>query len=551
MAITTLVRGMGIRAGLLLALMSACVPAFAEDWVYRVRPGDTLWDLGGAYLKPGVDWRRLQEHNRIADPYRLAPGSRLHIPLAWLRQQPARARVIALVGRATAVTTGGAEQPISEGMELGVGSRLLTAAGASLSLQFADGSRLRLREDSELVLDRLTRYGRTGMVDTRVRLQRGRINNEVRRLRGPGDQFIVETPTASSAVRGTRFRIHSGDQGTQAEVLDGRVAVTAGRRATLLRPGFGTRAPAGGGDPLDPVALLPAPDLSAVGAEQDSIRPQFAWPAVAGARGYRVLLSRHPDFAALIADLATTDPSVTAPALDPGQYHLRVSAIDAQGLEGRDADAGFRIAGRPVPPYAVAPSAGSQVRQNRPELRWTQAPEAHRYRYEIADDPAFRNPVAQGDGVRGEAITVSEPLAPGAYYWRVGSIDAQGKKGPFGDAIEFTVRPLDPIDDIDLDKDGARAGDITFHWRAGLPGQRYRFQMSRSASFERLAVDEVVEQAEITLSRPGGGTWYLRAQAIDTNGDVGEFAPAQKIKLPCRLCRLGAGAGALLILLSL
>ena len=35
------------------------------------------------------------------------------------------------------------------------------------------------------------------------------------------------------------------------------------------------------------------------------------------------------------------------------------------------------------------------------------------------------------------------------------------------------------------------------------------------------------------------------------DGEVGEFAPAQKVKLPCRLCRVGAGAGALLILLSL
>ena len=137
---------MGFRAGLLLVLALACVPAFAEDWVYRVRPGDTLWDLGGAYLKPGVDWHRLQQHNRIADPYRLAPGTRLRIPLTWLRQQPARARVVALIGKATTVTSAGTSQAVNEGMELGAGSRLLTAAGASLSLQFADGSRLRLRE---------------------------------------------------------------------------------------------------------------------------------------------------------------------------------------------------------------------------------------------------------------------------------------------------------------------------------------------------------------------------------------------------------------------
>ncbi|MGO4781452.1 LysM peptidoglycan-binding domain-containing protein, partial [Lysobacter sp. 2RAB21] len=40
-----------------------------------MRPGDTLWDLGARHLKTGINWRRLQEHNRIVDPYHLPPGT--------------------------------------------------------------------------------------------------------------------------------------------------------------------------------------------------------------------------------------------------------------------------------------------------------------------------------------------------------------------------------------------------------------------------------------------------------------------------------------------
>ena len=63
----------------------------AQDWAYRVRPGDTLWDVAGAHLKPSIPWQRLQDHNRIANPYQLPPGSTLQIPLAWLdRSRPAQ-----------------------------------------------------------------------------------------------------------------------------------------------------------------------------------------------------------------------------------------------------------------------------------------------------------------------------------------------------------------------------------------------------------------------------------------------------------------------------
>ncbi|PZQ20029.1 MAG: hypothetical protein DI562_22475, partial [Stenotrophomonas acidaminiphila] len=61
----------------LVLLWLASWSAQAQEWVYRVRPGDTLWDVTGTYLKPSIPWQRLQEHNGIANPYQLPPGSSL------------------------------------------------------------------------------------------------------------------------------------------------------------------------------------------------------------------------------------------------------------------------------------------------------------------------------------------------------------------------------------------------------------------------------------------------------------------------------------------
>ncbi|WP_239951927.1 LysM peptidoglycan-binding domain-containing protein [Dyella terrae] len=79
--------------------LAAPAPA---DWNYRVRPGDNLWDLAARYLKPDVPWQKLQDYNQVGDPLHLPPGSTMHFPVGWLRQGPAPATVVAVLGSATA-----------------------------------------------------------------------------------------------------------------------------------------------------------------------------------------------------------------------------------------------------------------------------------------------------------------------------------------------------------------------------------------------------------------------------------------------------------------
>lgn len=541
----------GKYAVLLIALWMASLPALAEDWAYRVRPGDTIWDLAGEYLKPDVPWQRLQEHNRISNPYQLPPGSTLHIPLAWLNRQPARAKVVAVRGSAVA-TDKGRDEPITSGMSLGSGALVKTSPDASLSLQFADGSRLMLLGDSELLLDRLTRFGRSGMADTRLRLQRGRISNEVRPTRGPAASFIVDTPSASSAVRGTQFRVEAGDALTLTEVLEGRVAVGATgaspRNSALVKRGYGTVVAAGQAT-VKPIALLPAPDLSRVAPAHVRAQPDLAWPAMEGARHYRVQVGDDRRFETLLADLETATPTVTLPVLAEGDYFLRVRAVAANGLEGHDAVAPFRVEGQPEPPYTIAPATAAVVRTPQVALQWTRAPAAAGYQYEIANGADFTAPVAQASVKDKTAAELALP--PGEYAWRIRSVDAGGKAGPYSDVLAFTVRPLAEVTDIDGADAAKSRRDVTFRWPAGQPGQRYRFQMSRSADFKEPHVDQVVDAAEITLPRLRTGTWYLRAQTIDVDGFEGPMPAPQIVEVPCRLCKIGVGAGALLILLAL
>lgn len=544
------IQRMGWQGWGLVFLLALVCPAQAQEWTYRVRPGDTLWDVAGEYLTPSVPWQRLQEHNRVADPYQLAPGSTLRIPVQWLHRQPARAKVVAVRGDAQSQTLAGRATPVTAGMSLGSGAVVKTSPEATLSLQFADGSRLLLLGDSELLLERLTRLGRSGIADTRLRLQRGRIGNDVRHLRGPAANFIVDTPSASSAVRGTRFRVEADTTGTQTEVLEGRVAVSAGAKRALVQRGYGAVV-ASDQAAVTPVALLAAPDLSGLVPAPQVTRAPLAWPAVAGARQYRVQISEHVRFDSLQVDSLVDTPGYTLPPLEEGRYHVRVRAIDDRGLEGRDAVAQLQVDGLLEPPYSITPVAASVVRTPDVALSWTQAPGAVAYDYEVAGAAGFAQPVAHARVKDATSVTLPQ-VPPGDYTWRIRTVDRTGRTGPFGDAVAFTLRPLAEVTSID--GSAAEAGDkrqVTFRWPAGQPGQRYRFQMSRTADFRDVTVDETVREAEITLPRLRSGTWYLRAQTIDVDGFEGPFPRPQVVEVPCRLCRIGVGAGALLILLAL
>lgn len=543
-------RARAARVLILVALLLSAVPAFAQDWTYRVRPGDTLWDLGARYLKADVPWQQLQSHNRVDDPYRLPPGTPLKFPIAWLQVEPAPARVLAVRGRVQ-VQQGehGPLRDLMEGERLGIGMHVLTGADASATLAFADDSHLQLREHSRLRLDQLSRYGSTGMVDTRLRLEQGRSSNRVTPAKGPASRFIIDAPTATSSVRGTQFRVSAGGNGRVAstEVLEGRVQVANLHGQQQVSGGQATRNTTLDTRPEQPEALLPAPLLARDGLALDTLPARLSWQAVAQATHYRVEVVRADQPEILLFARDTADTAMTVPALPPGLLRLLVRAVRADGVEGLDARLDFDLPAQPDAPLTVRPVNGETVAGTHPRFEWSQVEAAAATVLQVARDPEFLQPVLTQEG-RGTRMRASEALVPGDYFWRVASRDGTGRRGPFGQPVALHVSdaPVDPA----LQPPQAAKGWLTLRWQAGAPGQRYRVQLDRRGDFARPLLDAQVDQPEVSLKRPWHGTLHVRVQYIDDDGYAGPFSPAQQVKLPCRTC-YGAAGGAVLLLLLL
>ena len=189
-------------------LMLSGAATLAADWVYTVRPGDNLRDLGETHLSSMKYWNPLLQHNGISDPRQISPGSRLKFPVAWMKRQPAGATVVQLRGEVLLVSAAdGNTRPLTVNTRLYSGDLVRTGPNGNLSIRFADGSELLVLSDSEVIMDSLSAYGTTGMVDTRVRLQGGRVDTRVEPGQGPGSRYQIITPAAVAAVRGTEFRV--------------------------------------------------------------------------------------------------------------------------------------------------------------------------------------------------------------------------------------------------------------------------------------------------------------------------------------------------------
>lgn len=525
----------------------------SSDWSYRVRPKDTIWDLAARYLKADVPWQKLQDYNQVADPLHLPPGMTVRIPVAWLRLEPARATVVAVIGDATAKLPEGTQPvPVKAGMSFGYGTSLATGNDTSLTLEFADGSRVLVQANSELALDRLSAYGDTGMVDTRLRLQRGRVNSDVHPLTGSAARFNISTPGTISSVRGTHFRVIADPDAKSArtEVTGGKVDVGGQQRHVLVKSGNGV-ATAEGAAPGKPQALPPAPALQCPTASVNQFPYELHWSALPGAARYRLQVAPNDKFEALLLDRVVTGASATLPDLPDGSYAVRVRGIDADGLEGLDgACPKVVIDGTPQPPLVVSPQPDTKVRDKRPEFRWTESTQAVSYQWQLAADAGFAQVLAQQPEIRGDHARAPQPLPLGRYYWRVASRDNTGKVGPYTHALPFDLVEEPPVP---VPGEPKRShGDLMLSWPAGTPGQRYHVQLARNPAFEQPELDTTVDKPELDLKKLKSGKWYVRVQTIDIDGYAGPWSPAQKTRISCLSCRwAAAGGGAALLWLVL
>jgi hypothetical protein len=514
----------------LLTLLFNTPSAIAQEWIYSVVQGDTLSEFSEKHLYKTSYWKQLQKINNIADPKRIPENTKLRIPIDWIKSQPASAQVIKFEGDVVTQSKEGTDsQQVSVGQQLKLGDHLETYSQSSALIRFADGSEILVLQNSKIDFNHMTKYGETGMVDSRVRLISGDIESHAETQKGSASRFEIHTPAAISAVRGTRFRTSytAADTSSTIEVLEGGVAVKGAKTTRLVRAGYGTHVVKNKA-PLKPKKLLPAPQLLAYPQPIETIGSQIRWEAIEGAQRYRFIIAESNEFSTVLWDSDSERNAISLPDLSDDTYFLQLRAVDKYGIEGIERVQTFTLNAHPQPPFPMAPNNKATIRGKAPVLEWTQSSEAVSYRLQIASDQQFSNILLDRPSLTSNQFTASELLPTNTYYWRVASLAGDGELGPYGTQRSLTVKPIPATPEPALVQNER---EIKLSWTLGLPDESYQIQISKDPSFKSIITDTRLTKPEITLERPEGYR-YVRVRSLAEDGFAGAWGVTQELTPP-------------------
>jgi len=167
--------------------------------------------------------------------------------------RPVEAKISFLKGRAEVQRSGSVIwTPAVLKMILNAGDRVSTEDGAELEIRLDDGSVLKMKDKSLLVIERMEKQKKPLTTITRLQAMSGKILGCIRKLSSKESKFEINTPTAVAGIRGTVFAVFVEGDSTAVDVVQGQVAVAgqvgrevlvSEKQSTVVAQGDSARSP--------------------------------------------------------------------------------------------------------------------------------------------------------------------------------------------------------------------------------------------------------------------------------------------------------------------
>lgn len=294
------------------------------------------------YLDKADFWRELTEHNLLDE------GVQIRVPKHMLKTGQIPAKISKFSGQVQIARHFDWKWvPVVDNMLVSEGDWIRTRSRSSVEILQDNGTIIKLRPNSKAMISLAgdTETARGEVRVTKIKLDSGSMMAKVQKLLQRESRFEIETPTATSFVRGTEFRVKvEGDQGaTRLEVLEGAVAFGSAEDNVSVGGNFGSLVNTAGSTPAAPHALPMAPAELLTPTEREVLNGpisdyRFSWSAVNTAVRYHLEISSDSDFKRLMDEtwVSGTDAelmSMSIDSLEPGTYFWRVAAIDVDGYE--------------------------------------------------------------------------------------------------------------------------------------------------------------------------------------------------------------------------
>ncbi|WP_417501250.1 FecR domain-containing protein [Marinobacter sp.] len=534
------------KAFLMLMLLALGMPAGAElsitrgsattvasstretvpEWIYTLKRGESFAEVASDLLVTQHSPAQLLRYNAIANAAILGEGDRIRIPLSWLKRQPNPARVTSVSGSVQLISgIDGRKRTLTEEALIRVGDEVLSAAGAA-TITLADGSEVRLSPNSRLIFNRLTQYGKSGMVDTRLRLDRGEVHTRVKPVIEGGARFEIETPSAVAAVRGTAFSLHAGPEGTHLQVTEGVVDFGSPKQIQRIPAGYSATVASNNGNKLSIRKIAPAPELNPLPPVLSQLPAELTWTS-SPASTYRLDIFE-TESGRWIESREVSGNRFDISRLDNGQYEIHLAAFDQQGMTGMPGILPIEVDLQARTAKLLAPENGGSVNDDMPEFRWELKGENEVARVEIAEDEAFRDLVATSEWAPGTTALPSRPLSPGQYYWRVVT-EAGGNSVATTQPRKLVVNgTLPPVRIISINYIDSQ---VRVFWEKVDTAANYRMQLSEDPSFNDIIKEATLPDTTAALRLIPGRRYFVRLKALSDGPLESRWGPGRELYL--------------------
>ena len=219
------------------------------------------------YLEKADFWRELTEYNLLAD------GVEVRVPKHMLKIGQIPAKVNKFSGRVQIARHFDWKWvPVVPNILVSEGDWIRTRSRSSVEIRQDDGTVIELRPNSQAMfsLAGTTKTARGEVRVTQIKLDSGSVIAKVNKLLQRDSRFEIETPTPTSFVRGTEFRVKVETQGgTRLEVLEGAVDFGSSDDNISVAGNFGSLVEEAGNTPVSPHALPMAPSQLFTPAERE------------------------------------------------------------------------------------------------------------------------------------------------------------------------------------------------------------------------------------------------------------------------------------------
>lgn len=393
--------------------------------------------------------------------------------------------------------------------------KLRTLSASSAEILFRDESRLRMDENSQLVIKRM----RANRLEHRQQAKVSLIAGDIFAVLGGNqrrDKFDVEIPEVQLAGDSRDFFVQRQGEKTRLANYEGQLQVVSKETQVTLDENEGVGVQKGA--LTEKRQLLPPPrnlvptDATLVYAPQ----VELSWDPVDGAVSYWLEVSDNAAFKGIVAqtrDLA--EPRDKIDGLPEGNYFWRVSAMDADGFPGtRNKGNSFRIAHDREPPLLVLyePAQGETLHRT---------PAVVTGIVEIGStltlDEEAVTPDAEGD------FRAEHPLREGENRFRLAAVDAAGNRTELERTVLYEPEPalfltFDPGLPMAGSGDFAALGDSFNLLARTLPWSHLRVTTTEGAPILQADADETgalslvlplageMQRYRLQLRSPGGAT---------------------------------------------